>query len=68
VTRAADGAYVVSCRAVERLAAMVNGDVWAARAQLYDQLRRHGVLAALERSGIEQGEVFRVGRTEWEWE
>ena len=68
VVRDAGGAYVVSFRPAERLAAMVDGSNWDARVQLYDQLRRQGVIAALENCGIKPGEAFRVGALEWEWE
>ena len=60
--------YVVSLRAATRLAAMVDGRDWEAKLQMYAQLRRLGVIAALEKAGIAPGEVFRVANLEWEWQ
>lgn len=68
VGKTRSGAYVVSYRPAERLAALVDGDNWDARIQLYEQMRRMGVVAALEKAGIESGDEFRVGKLEWEWE
>ena len=68
VARTRSGSYVVSYRPAERLAALVNSDNWDARIQLYEQMRRMGVVAALEKAGIESGDAFRVGKLEWEWE
>jgi Obg family GTPase CgtA-like protein len=67
IVRKVDGAFVVSQRKAERLGGMVDGRNWAAKMQLYEQLRRLGVVGALERAGIEPGDVFRVGKVEWEW-
>jgi GTP-binding protein len=60
--------YVVSLRAAIRLATMVDGQDWEAKTQMYAQLGRLGVIAALEKSGIAQGEVFQVAKLEWEWQ
>ena len=60
--------YVVFHRPAARLAAMVDQRNWAARVQLYAQLRRMGVLAALQKTQIKSGDVFRIGRQDWEWE
>ena len=59
--------YIVGMPAAIRIAATVNNSDWNARVQLYDQLRRMGVILALERSGIGNGDVFKVGNIEWEW-
>ena len=68
IVRKEGDTYVVSLRAAERLAAMVDGSNWEARVQLYEQLRRLGVIAALEKAGIGPGQAFRIGKLEWEWE
>ena len=60
--------YVVLPGAATRLAGMVDQDSSMAIAQLYTQLRRLGVIRALERAGIGPGDVFRVGKLELEWE
>ena len=60
--------YVVASPRAERLAAMVDANDWPAMGQLYDQLRRLGVIDVLEKAGIGPGEVFRIGKLELEWE
>ena len=59
--------YIVTSQPASRLAGMVDGSNWTARLQLYEQLRRLGVISALEKAGIKPGEKFKVGRLEWEW-
>ncbi len=63
-----DGELVVTLSAATRLAGMTDPNNWEARLQLYDQLRRMGVIKALEEAGIESGDVFKVGKLDWEWE
>ena len=60
--------YQVSLRAATRVAAMVDGSNWNARVQMFEHLRKLGVVAALEKAGIKPGDVFRVGKMEWEWD
>ena len=60
------GMYFLDC--INGVAAMVDQGNWAARVQLYAQLRRMGVVAALQRAQIRSGDVFRLGRQDWEWE
>ena len=55
-------------RSAERFAAMVDVNNWNARVQLYEQLRRQGVVSALERAGIRPGDTYIVGKRELEWE
>ena len=68
MVRKEDGAYVVSLRAATRFAATVDVRNWNAMIQLLEQLRRLGVITALEKRGIQQGDLVRVGSLEWEWE
>lgn len=60
--------YIVNMPTAIRIAATVNNSDWNAMVQLYDQLRKMGVILALERSGIGNGDVFKVGNIEWKWE
>ncbi len=62
------GELVVTLSAATRLAGMTDPNNWEARIQLYDQLRRMGVIKALEAAGIEHGDIFKVGKLDWEWE
>ena len=68
VVRKVGDTYEVVLRGATRIAALVDPNDWAAKAQLYDRLRRMRVIAALEKAGIAEGDRFRVGRVEWGWE
>ena len=46
---------------------MVDESNWQALNQFMRQLRRMGVVKALEREGIGQGDTVRVGKLEWKW-
>ena len=63
-----DGVYVVDMPAAARIAAMVHTGDWNARMQFYGQLRRMGVVKALEHAGISVGDPVRIGDVEWAWE
>ena len=60
--------FVVLPGAATRFAGMVDEHSPMARAQLYIQLKRLGVIRALEKAGIGPGDVFRIGKLELEWE
>ncbi len=62
------GKLVVTSSGAARLAAMVDQRNWGAVVQFREQLKRIGVVAALERAGAKSGDVVRVGKVEWEWE
>ncbi len=68
VVREEEGVFVIQDPAVERIAAMLDPEDWQALAQFYARLKRLGVVRALERAGVEQGDTVRVGEFEWEWE
>ena len=68
VIRLSGHTYRVKHRPVERLAAMVNEKDWTAMVQFLEQLRRHGVVSALEAVGVVAGDTIRIGDIEWEWE
>ena len=63
-----DGGFIVEWQPAERMAGMVNPDDWSARMQFYDRLRRAGVIEALEKAGVNSGDVVRIGGMEWRWE
>ena len=65
--RRVNGAYVVEMSSAARIAEMVDASSWPARNQLMKQLRRMGVMTALEREGVEPGDTVRVGKIEWKW-
>ncbi len=60
--------YEVILRSATRFAGMVDLNNWGARVQFYEQLQRLGVIAALERAGIQTGDTYVVGKHELEWE
>ena len=62
------GRYEVILRSATRFAGMVDLNNWGARVQFYEQLQRLGVIAALERAGIQTGDTYVVGKHELEWE
>ena len=62
------GRYLVTLRSATRFAGMVDLNNWGARVQFYEQLQRLGVIAALERAGIQTGDTYVVGKHELEWE
>ena len=62
-----NGTYVVDMSAAARIAEMIDQSNWQARNQFMRQLRRMGVVRALEREGIGPGDKVRVGKLEWEW-
>ena len=68
IRRTAPDRYVVLLRSATRFAGMVDLNNWGARVQFYDQLRRLGVIAELERAGIRTGDTYVVGKHELEWE
>ena len=68
IRRSKDGSFVVSYEPAERLAELVDGGDWDARLQLYEQLLRMGIVAALEKAGIASGDLFRIGKLNLEWE
>lgn len=68
IRQTASDKYEVIHRPAMRFAGMVDLNNWGARVQFYDQLRRLGVIAALERAGIRPGDTYVVGKHELEWE
>ena len=63
-----NGQYKVSSASAGRIAAMVDLSDWSARLQFYAQLKRMGVVRALEEAGVAPGDTVRIGKVEWEWE
>lgn len=59
--------YRVRGKRVERMAAMTNPDSTEGMERLEKQLRKLGVLDALEQSGVEPGDVIHFGKMEMIW-
>jgi GTP-binding protein len=51
-----------------RISRMIDNNNWTAKMQLYEMLKRWGVIEALEQSGLERGGKFSVGEIDFEWE
>ncbi len=66
--RRTSGGYVVLLRAAERIAALVDPGDWQARTQLMEQLRKLGVVSAIEKAGARAGDTVTIGKLELEWE
>ena len=46
---------------------MVDPSNWDAKVQFYEHLRRSGVIAALEKTEISGGDIYRIGNLKLEW-
>lgn len=66
IMREPDG-YRVRGKRVERMAAMTNPQSTEGMERLEKQLRKMGVLEALEQSGVEPGDVIHFGKMELIW-
>ena len=66
IQRTADG-FVVRGKRIERLVAMTNPENDEGMARLEGHLRRLGVLAALERAGVEPGDRVAFGNMTLDW-
>ena len=67
VERGDDG-FRVECATAERMLDVVNLGNWRARLQFHGELRRLGVIEALETAGASTGDSVRIGEFEMEWE
>ncbi len=67
VEKAADGGFDVHAPSVERLVGGTDLRQWRARVQLWEALRKRGVVRALERAGAGPGAKVRFGDKELEW-
>jgi GTP-binding protein len=63
-----DGAFRVTGRRIERIAAQTNFDVEESAERFQRDLARLGIDAELRRAGIVAGDLVRIGRTELVWE
>jgi len=68
VTVEPDGAFRVSGRRIERLAAQTDFDVEESAERFQRDLQRLGADEALRKAGIGAGATVRVGSVELEWE
>jgi GTP-binding protein len=68
VSRDADGAYRVSGKRIERIAAQTDFEIEESTERFQRDLERSGADAELRRAGIEPGDTVRVGSVELEWE
>ena len=59
--------YVVHGRRVERMVAMTNPDSEEGMRRMERELRRMGVLEALEQAGVQPGDVVHFGNVELTW-
>ena len=57
-----DGAYIVHAPKVERLVPLADLRDWQAMIQLWGELKRLGVVKALEEQGVQPGDTVALGR------
>ena len=62
-----NGAFAVHFSRAERLAARVDLEDHRVRMQLLNELRRMGIVRALEAAGVKRGDTVRLGEVELEW-
>ena len=67
VARATDGSWYVEGRRVERLVAQTDFENDESARRFQRELARLGIVEALRQSGVEVGDVVRIGKTELEW-
>jgi GTP-binding protein len=63
-----DGRYVVHGRRIEAMAEMLDLSQEEAKAEFYRRLTRLGVVAALRRAGVRDGDTVRFGDVDFTWE
>jgi len=68
LVRRDEGVFVVTSVRAERLIERMNTDSWEARAWIWRQLNRMGVVGALKRTGTAPGDRVRFGDIEMIWE
>jgi GTP-binding protein len=62
-----EAGFLVRGKRVERMAAMTNTENVEAMERLERNLRKMGVLDALEEAGVQPGDTVRLGKVELEW-
>jgi GTPase len=68
VERLEPGLYRVSARRVEAMAEMLNLTHDEARAEFFRRIQRFGIVSALHRAGVENGDRVRFGPVEVTWD
>ena len=63
-----EGKYEVEGRRLAVMAEMLNLSEDESRAEFYRRLTRFGVVAALRRAGVQNGDRVRFGETEMSWD
>ena len=62
-----NGTYVVRAPRVERMLPLADLKNWRVMVQVWKELKRLGVVKALEDRGVQPGDTVRLGRVELEW-
>ena len=60
--------FVVSCAPLERFVPMVRFNDWRARMQFHAEMERFGVISALEKAGVAEGDTVRIANRELVWD
>ena len=62
-----EGEYVIKSSSIERMVRVIDMDDWAVQAQLWNELKRKGIVTALKNAGAKQGNVILIGEWDLEW-
>jgi GTP-binding protein len=62
-----NGVFVIKSSRAERIVRRVDLEDWNVQAQLWGELKKMGIVRALERAGAKAGSVVRIGDWELEW-
>jgi GTP-binding protein len=62
-----NGVFVVKSSRAERIVRQVDLEDWNVQAQLWGELKKMGIVRALERAGAKAGSMVKIGDWELEW-
>ena len=62
-----EGEYVIKSSSIERMVRVIDMADWAVQAQLWNELKRKGIVTALKNAGAKEGNVIRIGEWDLEW-
>tara|TARA_Y100000996_G_scaffold143057_3_gene109746 strand:+ start:162 stop:1427 length:1266 start_codon:yes stop_codon:yes gene_type:complete len=63
-----ESGFIVTCPPADRILATINLNNWRARLQFHNHLKKMGVMEALIRAKIEEGDTVFLGGYEFTWE
>ena len=67
ITELEDGVFVVNSKRLERLTSMSDMEDHRVAIQIWSEMIKMGISKHLEESGIQPGDVIKIGNAEMEW-